>query len=352
MRESRSQFDGPISTINRVRASRTATLAHLQGDLASAEPALTAAPPRPRSIQAPVARRPQDRHRRSPPARADSKLEPAHLPVGSATYLDECRYVARRHDRPRSMPYRPLARETATARVPRSISTASCAPILPICDPIVNGIVVKKDAQHITAAYSKTLTGPIETLLTKDGILLVRVAAPIDQVLGDRGSRRGDVNTCAIAAAPIERRRPAPRAQPRPRPRKVGDADPGHARTPPARAPTRAITATFTDQPGRRAGRTRARDRRAGERPVRAHPPHNCDRGVGNGDPDEQEGAAHSGRAEVAPGCNDEQHAREARCRAGSCPRRRDTRAPAARSTRGSRPPRPRARARASRPRR
>jgi hypothetical protein len=44
-------------------------------------------------------------------------------------------------------------------------------PYFPICDPIVNGVVVKRDKQHITAAYSKTMGEPIDSVLAADGVV-------------------------------------------------------------------------------------------------------------------------------------------------------------------------------------
>ena len=88
--------------------------------------------------------------------------------LSKAKFLEDCRYVASGRPSPLERFYRSLAdgRSTYTLDLDRLV-----CPYLPICDPIVNGTVVKKDAQHITAGYSKTLTGPIDTVFTKDGIL-------------------------------------------------------------------------------------------------------------------------------------------------------------------------------------
>jgi peptidoglycan/LPS O-acetylase OafA/YrhL len=44
-------------------------------------------------------------------------------------------------------------------------------PRLPICDPVVNHIIVRRDHTHITATYAAALTGPIEARLEARGIL-------------------------------------------------------------------------------------------------------------------------------------------------------------------------------------
>jgi peptidoglycan/LPS O-acetylase OafA/YrhL len=44
-------------------------------------------------------------------------------------------------------------------------------PRLPICDPVVNNIIVRRDHTHLTATYAAALAGPIETRLQARGIL-------------------------------------------------------------------------------------------------------------------------------------------------------------------------------------
>jgi peptidoglycan/LPS O-acetylase OafA/YrhL len=82
-------------------------------------------------------------------------------------FLDSCRYVAS-PTTPNERFLRSLAdgKQVFTVDIDRLV-----CPSLPICDPIVHGVVVKRDAQHITAAYSKTLAGPIGDVLAADGII-------------------------------------------------------------------------------------------------------------------------------------------------------------------------------------
>ncbi|HTD50591.1 MAG TPA: SGNH hydrolase domain-containing protein, partial [Acidimicrobiia bacterium] len=44
-------------------------------------------------------------------------------------------------------------------------------PRLPICDPVVNHIIVRRDHTHLTATYAAALAGPIDTRLHARGIL-------------------------------------------------------------------------------------------------------------------------------------------------------------------------------------
>jgi len=87
--------------------------------------------------------------------------------LSKATYLDECRYVTIAAT-PIKKYYRTLANGTNIFTL--DLDRLVC-PYLPICDPIVRGVVVKRDFQHITAGYSKTLATPIGQLLTADGII-------------------------------------------------------------------------------------------------------------------------------------------------------------------------------------
>jgi hypothetical protein len=82
-------------------------------------------------------------------------------------FLDDCRYVA--------SPTTPLERFYRTLANGSDVFTLDLdrlvCPYLPICDPLVHGVVVKRDPQHITAAYSQTLAAPIGAILVADGII-------------------------------------------------------------------------------------------------------------------------------------------------------------------------------------
>jgi hypothetical protein len=44
-------------------------------------------------------------------------------------------------------------------------------PRLPLCDPVVNGIIVRRDHTHLTATYARSLAGSFVLLLHDEGIL-------------------------------------------------------------------------------------------------------------------------------------------------------------------------------------
>jgi hypothetical protein len=88
--------------------------------------------------------------------------------LSKAKYLDECRYIAT----PRPTSLEKYFRSIANGRDVYSIDLDHVVcPYLPICDPIVGGVVVKKDPQHITAPFSAAMSKPIDELFVRDGII-------------------------------------------------------------------------------------------------------------------------------------------------------------------------------------
>ena len=87
--------------------------------------------------------------------------------LSQAKFVDDCRYVA-------SLPtpierfYRSLADGAGIFTL--DLDRLVC-PYYPICDPIVGGVVVKRDTQHITAAYSAEIAPSIGSILLSDGII-------------------------------------------------------------------------------------------------------------------------------------------------------------------------------------
>jgi peptidoglycan/LPS O-acetylase OafA/YrhL len=88
--------------------------------------------------------------------------------LSEARFVEECRYAATADPTPLERFYRSVAdgRSVYTVDIDRLV-----CPYLPICDPIVQGTVVKKDPLHITADYSRALEAPIASILRADGIL-------------------------------------------------------------------------------------------------------------------------------------------------------------------------------------
>jgi peptidoglycan/LPS O-acetylase OafA/YrhL len=87
----------------------------------------------------------------------------------TARYLQDCRYLA--NDRPSW--YRSVIRQIA-ADNPRvwtvDLDKAIC-PYFPICDPIVDGAVVKWNDQHLTTRFAEKLAPAIESALRQDHLV-------------------------------------------------------------------------------------------------------------------------------------------------------------------------------------
>jgi peptidoglycan/LPS O-acetylase OafA/YrhL len=87
--------------------------------------------------------------------------------LSSATYFEECRFVA-------------SGKRTAIERYYESAAGGDVVtldldqqvcPYLPICDPVVDGRIVRSDGVHLTARFAGTLAGPIYERLVRDGVL-------------------------------------------------------------------------------------------------------------------------------------------------------------------------------------
>jgi peptidoglycan/LPS O-acetylase OafA/YrhL len=89
--------------------------------------------------------------------------------LSTATVLEECRYVATTAPDPLELEYRRLDRQydnVWSANFDRLV-----CPFLPICDPVVNGQVVKADYHHLASRFAATLARPIDTYLKQAGII-------------------------------------------------------------------------------------------------------------------------------------------------------------------------------------
>jgi hypothetical protein len=90
--------------------------------------------------------------------------------ISKAKVVQECRYVAQYpQPDPLELYYRLLAKQdhgVFSADFDRLV-----CPFLPICDPIVNGQIVKLDATHLTPKFVKSLAPAIETYMKQVGLL-------------------------------------------------------------------------------------------------------------------------------------------------------------------------------------
>ena len=89
--------------------------------------------------------------------------------LSKAKFLEECRYVSHVDPTPEEQIYRDLAR--ADPGVVSVDLDRSVCPYLPICDPVVHGLVVKRDDTHETVTFADTLRAPLERVLIDNGVL-------------------------------------------------------------------------------------------------------------------------------------------------------------------------------------
>ena len=85
--------------------------------------------------------------------------------------LENCQYVVATKPTPLEQLYRSLAQRDRGV-YSLSLDAAVC-PLLPTCDPIVNGQMVKIDPLHITVGFSESLAPQVDASLKSAGILPV-----------------------------------------------------------------------------------------------------------------------------------------------------------------------------------
>jgi peptidoglycan/LPS O-acetylase OafA/YrhL len=89
--------------------------------------------------------------------------------LSKSTYLEACRYVAGTTPDPIERDYRQLARrDSGVTSV--DLDRLVC-PYLPICDPIVDGQIVKWDPTHLTVAFARSIAPQLDAYLTQTGVL-------------------------------------------------------------------------------------------------------------------------------------------------------------------------------------
>ena len=89
--------------------------------------------------------------------------------LAKATYVEECRQVARATQDSLERAYRALdARDPHIWSV--DIDRLVC-PYLPICDPVVNRRAVRRDGTHLTTAFAESIAPQLETYLREVRVL-------------------------------------------------------------------------------------------------------------------------------------------------------------------------------------
>ena len=91
------------------------------------------------------------------------------LCLGRSTTIEQCRYRTRRTLSDLEILYRLIANQDPKVHS-LDLDKAVC-PLLPICDPIVNGTIVKWDSSHLTIRYAQSLAPQVDMYLKSTGIL-------------------------------------------------------------------------------------------------------------------------------------------------------------------------------------
>jgi len=89
--------------------------------------------------------------------------------LSKAKWLEECRYNAPTAPLPLEELYRRLAGQDDKVHV-LNLNDQVC-PLLPICDPVVDGHIVKQDASHLTIAFSESLAPEVDRYLKSVGLI-------------------------------------------------------------------------------------------------------------------------------------------------------------------------------------
>jgi peptidoglycan/LPS O-acetylase OafA/YrhL len=90
--------------------------------------------------------------------------------LSKASYLDECRFVATDGPTPIERLQRAIAKRNEGQVWSLDLDRQTC-PYLPICDPIVRGLVVRRDPTHLAAKFTASLAPAFERFLDDDRIL-------------------------------------------------------------------------------------------------------------------------------------------------------------------------------------
>jgi hypothetical protein len=88
--------------------------------------------------------------------------------LSSAKTAEQCAYRA-------TATRSPLERVYAAAERPGTVWSIDLdrlvCPRFPICDPVVHGLIVKRDSNHITGKYADGMGAAVDRILRDDGVL-------------------------------------------------------------------------------------------------------------------------------------------------------------------------------------
>ena len=89
--------------------------------------------------------------------------------LSRAKVFEQCTYVVNPNPDPIEHYYRQLAERDG--RVWSADIDRLVCPYLPLCDPVVNGQIVKSDATHLTTKFAKSLAPSIDAYLRNNGLI-------------------------------------------------------------------------------------------------------------------------------------------------------------------------------------
>jgi hypothetical protein len=89
--------------------------------------------------------------------------------LSKATYLEECRYVSSAEPDRLELFFRQLAKRDRNVWS-IDLDHLVC-PFLPICDPIVNGQIVKWDPTHLTVSFARSIASQLNQYLQQNSII-------------------------------------------------------------------------------------------------------------------------------------------------------------------------------------
>jgi hypothetical protein len=89
--------------------------------------------------------------------------------MAKADVVEECRFVTRSDPSDLEVLYRRLAEEDEQVWA-LDVDQLVC-PYLPICDPMVDGEVVRIDGSHLTRTYARSIAPVIAEYLAQNGVI-------------------------------------------------------------------------------------------------------------------------------------------------------------------------------------
>ncbi len=102
------------------------------------------------------------------PVPADTPSDDPLACLQKSKVIEACRFVADAQPTQLERMFRSVADGT---RVFDANLDALVCPFLPVCDPILGGQIVRWDPAHITPRFAETLSGSVQAILARDGLI-------------------------------------------------------------------------------------------------------------------------------------------------------------------------------------